>query len=107
MGISEMTHMSYFFAAIAVVFGTASVVMFFAYDIRRCWQIVSGKRDGKKNYIAVSAQRDRAQKTELLYPNVREDTCESTLLLAAEDTEPLETMCLVQDITMMEIEQRH
>lgn len=117
MSASEMTYMSYFFAITAVVFGTASAAMFFVYDIRRCWQIVSGKQvrlsfvkafgDRKKNHITTPAQHDGSQKTELLYPNIREDTCKSTLLLAAEETEPLETMCLIQDITVMEIEQQH
>lgn len=114
MSISEMTCMSYFFAIIAALFGAAAVAMFFAYDIKRCWQIVSGKRVGapstktsvnrQKKHATIPAQHNRTQKltpeekTEPLHSNA----CESTVLLTEEETEPLETMCLVQDITMMD-----
>lgn len=98
MSISEMTHVSYFFMIMAVVFGGVAVAMFFAYDIRRCWQIVRGKQVSVPS-VKVSVNRKKEEKTEPLCPNAYE----STVLLAAEETEPLETMCLVQDITMMDV----
>ena len=94
MGISEMTHMSYFFVIMAVLFGIITVIMYFALDIRRCWRIVQGKHSvivrEKAPCVADSntAHRkgsDIGDKTEKL-----------------EETVLLETMTLVQDIVMMD-----
>ena len=110
----KMTQMSYLFIVLAVLFGTVAVALFFAYDIGRCWRIVCGKRVGacvvkapakrQKKHMEMPMQHDRTHKL------VRGETmrlpgfeaCSSTVLLDTEETEPLETMCLVQDITMME-----
>ena len=114
MNAIKMTQMSYFFIVLAVLFGAVAVALFFAYDIRRCWRIVCGKRVGacvvkapvkrQKKHMEMPMQHDRTQKLapeELMRPSGFE-ACRSTVLLDMEETEPLETMCLVQDITMME-----
>lgn len=102
MSISEMTYVSYFFAMLTAVFGIAAIVIFFAYDIRRCWQIVKGGKisvNRQKKPLRVKESAAEA-KTELLGMKL----CKSTVLLGAEDTEPLETISLLQDITMMDVE---
>lgn len=117
MSISQMTYMSYFFTIIAVLFGATAVALFFIYDIRRCWQIVRGKRvstpffkipvDRQKKHTEVCAQRDRTKKLTLEKKTqpLCSDAFQSTVLLATEETEPLETMYLVQDITMMDVQE--
>ena len=114
MSVIKMTQMSYLFLILAVLFGAVAVALFFVYDIARCWRIVCGKRVGacvvktpvkrQKKHMEVSTQHDRTQKLvleELMRPSGFE-ACRSTVLLDTEETEPLETMYLVQDITMME-----
>lgn len=114
VSVIKMTQMSYLFIILAVLFGAVAVVLFFAYDIGRCWRIVWGKRVGacvvktpvrrQKKHIEMAMQHDRTQKL------VRGETmrtsgleaCRPTVLPDTEETEPLETMYLVQDITMME-----
>lgn len=109
MGISEMTHVSYFFAIMAAAFGCISVVMYFMFDIRRCWRIVRGTHfvaAQKKASVGVvlnsrvsnTEEKDYSlmcQKTEKLAPDKTET------FFAFEDTVPLETITLVQDIVMM------
>lgn len=107
MGILEMTYVSYFWSIIAVLSGIAAVVLFFAYDIRRCWRIVHGKQ-ALASFASMekSLQHDRTwrlaseEKTEPLSRN----TYKATVLLTTEETKPLETMCLLQDITMIEVD---
>lgn len=114
MSVIKMTQMSYFFIIMAVLFGTMAVVLFFAYDIGRCWRIVRGKRFGaqvvkapakrQKKHMEMPIQHGRTQKLargETMRQS-RLEACKSTVLLDTEETEPLETMCLVQDITLME-----
>lgn len=114
MSAIKMTQMSYLFIIMAVLFGAVAVALFFAYDIGRCWQIVHGKRVGacvvkapvrrQKRHMEMPMQHDRTQKLalgETMRPSDL-DACRSTVLLDTEETEPLETMYLVQDITMME-----
>lgn len=114
MDILKLTYMSYFLTIIAALSGVVAVALFFAYDIRQCWRIVYGKQartslvkapvKKQKNYIKKDLQHDTTskpapeEKTEPLYLN----TYKSTVLLTPEETEPLETMYLVQDITMIE-----
>lgn len=114
MDVLELTYVSYFWTIIAALSGIVAVVLFFAYDIRRCWRIVRGKQvctsfvrvpvKSKKNHIEKLLQHGRTrklapeEKTELLSLS----TYESTVLLTAEEIKPLETIHLVQDITMIE-----
>jgi len=99
----------------AVLCAAAAVIMFFAYDIRRCWQIVRGKRvnspsvkrpairpSKRKKMPAESAQTQKlilTERTQMLPLEARR----STALLVSEETVPLGTMDLVQDITMMDV----
>lgn len=114
MNAIKMTQMSYLFIILAVLFGAVAMALFFVYDIGRCWRIVCGKRVGacvvktpvrrQKKHIEMAMQHDRTQKLapeQMMRPSGLE-ACRSTVLLDMEETEPLETMCLVQDITMME-----
>ena len=114
MSVIKMTQMSYLFIILFVLFGTVAVALFFAYDIGRCWRIVCGKRVDARvaktpakrqgKHMEIPMQHDRTQKLapeETMRP-LGLETCRSTMLPDAEETEPLETMCLVQDITMME-----
>ncbi|MDE7267039.1 MAG: hypothetical protein K2N89_06200 [Lachnospiraceae bacterium] len=114
MSAIKMTQMSYLFIILAVLFGAVAVTLFFAYDIGRCWRIVRGKRVGafvaktpvrqQKKHIEMAMQHDRTQKLvhgETMRPSGLE-ACRSTVLLDMEETEQLETMYLVQDITMVE-----
>lgn len=114
MDVLELTYMSYFWAIIAALSGIVAVALFFTYDIRRCWRIVRGKHSRasivrvpakkQKKHMEKNLQHDRTwkpaqeEKTEPL----SSDTCKSTVLLTAEEIKPLETMHLVQDITMIE-----
>lgn len=110
MSILEMTYVSYFFMFMAAVFGVAAVIMYFVLDIRRCWRIIRGRQAEVSGMVVSSpvlsgARRGKCgESTEKL--GARETTplsvCESTLLLASEETVALETMDLVQDITMMQ-----
>lgn len=114
MSVIKMTQMSYLFIIFAVLFGVVAVALFFAYDIGRCWRIVHGKRVSacavktpvkrQKKYMETPMQHDKTQK--LAHEETMRlsgyEACRSTVLLDTEETEPLETMCLVQDITMME-----
>lgn len=119
LDILKMTYVSYLLTGIAVLSGIMTVALFFLYDIPRCVRIVRG---GGRSAFAGAAASDAdtvhrkkerrakpirrgkteklafAGKTELLDKNAKK----STVLLTAEDTTPLETMYLVQDITMME-----
>lgn len=101
MGISEMTHVSYFFAAMAVVFGGVSIIMYFTFDIRRCWKIVRGREFVPvREQVSNTGKKGGSQiyeKTEQLAPD-RTET-----LFQFEETAPLETMALVQDIVMMDL----
>ena len=103
MSISEMTHVSYFFVIMAVLFGIITVIMYFTLDIRRCWRIVRGGhsaviRDRMPCDIASNTEWKRNseinEKTEKLV------TDKTEALFMFEETVPLETMTLVQDIVM-------
>ena len=114
MGVSEMTHVSYFFAVMAAMFGCVSVAMYFMFDIRRCWKIVRGTHSVtvrtkapagvvsnsivSNPIISNTEEKDygsNPQKTEKLAPDKTET------LFQFEETVPLETITLVQDIVMM------
>lgn len=104
MGVSEMTHVSYFFTAMAAVFGCVSAVMYFMFDIRRCWRIARGTYSvavrEKKPVGIVSNKEEKNyglvhQKTEKLASDKTETP------FTFEETVPLETITLVQDIVMM------
>lgn len=103
-----MTYVSYFFIALSVLFGAAALVMYFALDIRRCWGIVRGRYaaapKAEKPYAAASRAYPRAYHRSNCEATEKLDApmCEATLLLASEDTVPLETMNLVQDITIID-----
>ena len=103
MSISEMTYVSYFFVVMAVLFGIITVIMYFTLDIRRCWRIVRGGhsaviRDRVSCDIASNTEWKRnseiSKKTEKLVSDKTE------ALFPFEETVPLETMTLVQDIVM-------
>lgn len=114
MDALKLTYMSYFWTVIATLSGIVAVVLFFAYDIRRCWRIVRGKQarvsfvripvKSPKNHMENPLQHDRTwklaseEKTEPLSLSAYK----STVLLTAEEIKPLETMHLVQDITVIE-----
>ena len=105
MSISEMTYVSYFFAAAALLSGVAALAIFFAYDIRMCWRILKGER-----WAAPPVKRrhkeklPHGEKTQRLDAKLDEKAQEPTSLLDMDSTEPLGTMALVQEITMMEAE---
>lgn len=100
-----MTNVSHFFAAAALLSGIAALAMFFIYDIRTCWRILRGGRG-----LAPTAEKRSAkkllhgEKTERLDAKLDERAHEPTVLLDMEKTEPLGTMVMVQEITMMEME---
>lgn len=114
MDILKMTYVSYFLTGIAVMSGITAVTLFFLYDIPRCLRIVRGGQICKsfagvtvhkqKKNVKESVRHGRtrkltlAEKTEKLDLNVSKPT----VLLTDEDTTLLETMYLVQDITMIE-----
>lgn len=110
MGITEMTYMSYFFIIMAAVFGISAVILYFTLDIRRCWRIVWGSRNvPMPNTAAVCAARSRfcresGQKNTAIEETQRLAISMSTLLLPPKETVPLETMELVQNIVMMDVE---
>lgn len=99
MSILKMTYMSYLFIIISIVFGVTAVIMYFVFDIKRCWRIVRGNDLSDKFYTdAAQTQKTegtKTEKTERLIAN------KSTVLLTSEETVPLESMKLVQDIVMM------
>jgi len=114
LGVSEMTYVSYFLTGIAALSGIMTVVLFFLYDIRRCLRIVRGggarsvfagiifhKKEKKRKK---SVRHERTRKLSLVEQTEKLDlnADRSTILLTEEDTTPLETMYLVQDITMIE-----
>ena len=100
-----MTYVSYFFAAMAVLSGIAALAIFFIYDIKTCWRILKGGRG-----LAPLAKKRGAKKlphgegTERLDAKLDEKAHEQTVLLDMDATEPLGTMVMVQEITMMEAE---
>lgn len=98
MGISEITHVSYFFTGVAVLLGILSVAMYFALDIRRCWGIVRGRRfvSVKENTSYFGETGEGEQQTERLCNDRTE------LLCLQEETVLPETMTLVQDIVLMD-----
>ena len=98
MGISEMTHVSYFFTGLAALFGSLSVAMYFALDIRWCWRIVRGRCfvSVRENTSGVGKTGDGEQRTEKLCHDRTE------LLCLQEETVLPETMTLVQDIVLMD-----
>lgn len=116
MSAIKMTQMSYLFIIMAVLFGMVAMALFFTYDIGRCWQIVHGRRVGacvvkmpvrrQKKHMETAMRHDKTQKLApeemMRLPGLGLEACRSTILLDTEETEPLETMYLVQDITMME-----
>ena len=105
MSILETTYASYFFAAAALLLGIVALAMFFAYDIRACWRIL---KDGKG--LAPISKKQGAKKfphgerTQRLDEKLDEKAQEPTALLDMDATEPLGTMVMVQNITMMEAE---
>lgn len=114
MDVSKLTYMSYFWAVIGTLSGIVAVVLFFAYDIRRCWRIVRGKQ-ARASFVRVSVERQKKRMEKPLQhdrmwklaPEEKTEplslsTYKSTVLLTAEEIKPLETMHLVQDITMIE-----
>ena len=103
VSISEMTHVSHFFVVMAVLFGIITVIMYFTLDIRRCWRIVRGghsaeMRDRVPYDITADTEWKRnseiSEKTEKLVSDKTE------ALFLSEETIPLETMTLIQDIVM-------
>lgn len=98
-----MTYMSRFFAAAALLSGIVALAIFFAYDIRTCWRILGGGKG-----LVPAAEKRSAKKlphgemTQRLNANPDEKAHEPTVLLDVEATEPLGTMVMVQNITMME-----
>lgn len=105
MEISEMTHMSYFFIIMAVLFGIITITMYFVLDIKRCWKIIWGRHSAASNEKVPGAvtlntehrkSNEISAKTERLVPDKMET------LSAFEETVPLEIMTLVQDIVMMD-----
>lgn len=95
-----MTYVSYFFAAMAVLSGIAALAIFFIYDIKTCWQILKGGRG-----LAPSVKKlSHGEGTERLDAKLDEKAHEQTVLLDMEATEPLGTMVMVQEITMIEAE---
>ena len=110
MNITEMTYVSYFFLIMAALFGITAIILCVTLDIRRCWRIVRGNRHvPMPNTAAVRAARScprqesgpeniSAGETQRLSANA------ATLLLEPEETVPLGTMALVQDIVMMDAE---
>lgn len=107
MDASEMTHVSYFFAFLAVLSGIITVVMYFALDIKRCWRIVRGRhlvavREKTPCAADFNAERQKSNemggKTEKLVPDKTE------AFPALEETVLLDTMTLVQDIVIMSVD---
>ena len=100
MGISEMTYVSYFFIILAVVFGGAAVILFFALDIRRCWRIARGRYAGVLSETVPSCafsgveQSVHSDKTEKLAYK------ETEVLVTPDHTTVSETMTLMRDIVM-------
>ncbi len=110
MGITEMTCVSYFFLIMAALFGITAIILYVTLDIRRCWRIVRGNRHVPvQNAAAVRAARSCPRQESGLENIAPKETqrltaSASTLLLEPEETVPLGTMALVQDIVMMDAE---
>lgn len=107
MGISEMTYVSYFFVFLSVLSGIMTVVMYFAMDIKRCWRIVRGRcsvavREKAPCAAGFNAGHQKGNetggKTEKLVPDKTE------AFPAPEETVLFDTMTLVQDIVIMDVD---
>lgn len=104
-----MTYVSYFFMILSVMSGLAAAVMYVAFDIRQCWRIVRGRDCSKYCHAAVRFPKSQSVTASggtekfTLESTILLPACESTALLATEETEPLSDMNLVQDIVMGDI----
>lgn len=109
MGILEMTYVSYFFILLSAVLGMAAAAMYFIFDIKQCWRIVRGTYSMERKHTVSGKAKTPLRQPAVL--NTSEgpkpfQVCESTVLLAPEETEPLPVMQLVQDIVMGDMENK-
>lgn len=106
MSILEMTYVSYFFMIMTVLFGTITVIMYFTLDIRRCWNIVRRNRIGtvkEKVLLDEDSKKERKREIKIYAETEKLVNNKTEALLTFEETVPLETITLVQDIVMMDV----
>lgn len=106
-----MTYLSYFFIILSVASVLAAVIMYLAFDIRKCWRIIASGNGCRKNVINAVPESLFCEKSSIkaftekltAEKTLPLDKYASEMLLMSEETVPLTDMCLVQDIVMGEI----
>lgn len=95
MSIDQMIQASYILLLISVIFAVAAAVMFFAYDIVRCFRSIRHGYSPTKNEV------NKSLKTEKLPDeNLRTQKLETRVIMENDNTDT-GTLELIQDIVCM------
>lgn len=100
MSVENMTEVSFFLLAAAGILAAVAVVMFFAFNIPRCFRMVSGRLFVREPKKAQGEKRQpKRQRTETLSRSgatmpLGGDTAEGTVMLGGDTAMAMETLTL-------------